>query len=347
MCGIPHLLETAVLAIKISNNGQDYSTSYATVALLEKPSIHTIAPTHGSLSGGVIVEIQGTNFKNSSVCYFNGTEAYTTVIDSTKIYCRSPPAHAVGDIDVWIGDSHMSVTSNKAFFSYFGNYLMERVEPVHGPEHGGTIVAIIGSNFANTDSLACRFGSSFHSLSKAIYVHSSLIRCIAPANELGTVNIALSFDGTSFKESKNAVFEYRRQIVVAGIEPKFGPVYGGTKVFVSGMYFYNDSHLSCAASGRVFAAAEYINSSMVACRMPVSSASTITLQLSSDGNNFVSVKDTFTYVQKIVVSASKPRRGPVEGGTEITLTALNLGAHSSYVCAYLVLKGAHRTQHAL
>ena len=85
------------------------------------------------------------------------------------------------------------------------------------------------------------------------------------------------------------------------------------KGIVSGMYFYNDSHLSCAASGRVFAAAEYINSSMVACRMPVSSASTITLQLSSDGNNFVSVKDTFTYVQKIVVSASKPpgtcRRG--------------------------------------
>ena len=89
---------------------------------------------------------------------------------------------------------------------------MERVEPVHGPEHGGTIVAIIGSNFANTDSLACRFGSSFHSLRSNLrsqFSHS--VHC--SANELGTVNIALSFDGTSFKESKNAVFEYQGKLL--------------------------------------------------------------------------------------------------------------------------------------
>jgi hypothetical protein len=84
------------------------------------PTISSISPKFGRLSGGMPVVITGTNLTDGTVT-FGGTAATCTVDSATQISCTTP-AHASGKVDVVVTTSGGTATSVGGYGYYYLYY---------------------------------------------------------------------------------------------------------------------------------------------------------------------------------------------------------------------------------
>merc|ERR1711871_1283653 len=69
--------------------------------------------------------------------------------------------------------------------------------------------------------------------------------CNAPAwSKDGSVTLAVSINGLQTEQSNTATFPYTT-VKLVSMEPKEGPLSGGTKIVVKGSGFVNSSQLQC------------------------------------------------------------------------------------------------------
>jgi hypothetical protein len=114
-----------------STTSVDDQFTYGTV-----PSITSLSPTSGSVNGGTIVRIHGSNFTNVTTVTFGNAAATTFTIDSdTQITARSP-AGPVGAVDVIVsnefGDSDIVINDQ---FTYLGSGSSRPTKPSSFPRN--------------------------------------------------------------------------------------------------------------------------------------------------------------------------------------------------------------------
>jgi hypothetical protein len=118
------------------------------------PTVTSLSPSSGQISGGTPVIITGTNFTNVSAVDFGSIPATSfTVNSSTQITAISPPGAALGTVNVTVTTSAgTSTPSAGSQFTYVPdilplNPIITSVSPSSGPTSGGTTVIISGANF--------------------------------------------------------------------------------------------------------------------------------------------------------------------------------------------------------
>src|SRR5262249_37884452 len=124
------------------------------------PTVASISPDRGVVTGGTSVSITGTNFLAGALVFFGSVRAQTVTVSSgTHIQAVTPPAAAgAGDVTVQNPDNQ-SAKLVAAFTydpSHGGAPTISAISPNSGPP--GTQVIITGTNFESAATVT--FGST-------------------------------------------------------------------------------------------------------------------------------------------------------------------------------------------
>jgi uncharacterized protein (TIGR03437 family) len=80
-----------------------------------KPSLASLSPTAGSISGGTLVTLTGANFTPETAVSFGSKAALVTFINSTMLRAVTPAASATGVVDVTVRNGNRQASLSRAF----------------------------------------------------------------------------------------------------------------------------------------------------------------------------------------------------------------------------------------
>ncbi|KAL4137835.1 hypothetical protein PRIC2_001345 [Phytophthora ramorum] len=233
-------LDGAKVAVEVSSNGQDYSTSGVVYHYTPAPDVFSFEPNHGPLQGGTEILVTGINFQNSSSlrCRF-GTRvtAAATFLNSTQFTCVSPSGLEEGDVYMEIAnhglfgdmdDAASTFTKSKRVFTYDRDLEIDSVFPV-----------------ARSHNREC-FGSN----------HGA-----------GVFTLQVTRNAQDYTDT-DVPFIYYAEQGMRSISPTFGPAYtAGTRIDVDGAAFVNSSLLSCRF-GYLLTPGVFVSSTKMRCTTP-------------------------------------------------------------------------------
>jgi hypothetical protein len=154
------------------------------------PTLTSIAPGQGPVSGGTTVILTGTGLTGASAVTFGSTPATSFTVNSATQITAVTPA-GTGSVACTV--TAPGGTSNSVFYTYVAAPVLTALTPTQGPTDTGASVTLTGSGLTTTT--AVRFGvtpAAFTVLSGTTVV------ALAPAGPPGSVPVsATTLGGTS------------------------------------------------------------------------------------------------------------------------------------------------------
>ncbi len=156
------------------------------------PTVTSVSPTNGPVTGGTSVTIMGTNFSVATQVRFGGSNATGFTVNSATSITATTPAGAAGTVDITVTTAAgTSATSAADQYTYIAAPTVTSLSPTSGVVTGGTSVVINGTNF--TGATAVTFGTNAAS---SFSVNSATqITATAPAGSAGIVDVRVSTSG--------------------------------------------------------------------------------------------------------------------------------------------------------
>jgi len=326
--------EEGTVKVQITNNG----ITWAEVGDFEfkpSPSVASLSPVLGDISGGTAVTIVGMNLENTVGCRFGGEPGDATVdvvtASTNEVVCVSPAMTVRGDFDdgyrvVELVNSAGDITSNEALFLYHDMVSVVHIYPRSGPATGNSVVLVHGRNFLDTPTLRCKFGDK---VVRARWLSGSQIACTTSFSDVvGDVDVRVSLNGVDFSV-ETAGYKFDAPIQVESLTPSFGPILGGTIVRVLANNVRYTGAVGCRF-GEVFVTATFLSNKVIECVSPPRGAvGSVQVDITLNGVDYDSIvvgSATFTYVPTPEVLSIAPRTGWRDGGVELTVSARNLVA---------------------
>jgi hypothetical protein len=275
------------------------------------PTIASISPTSGLVTGKTSVIVRGSGFTGASKVLFGTTAASFTLNSVTQITAISSAGSGTVDVKVTTpgGTSAASIADR---FTYLPIPTIASISPTSGPVAGGTVVIIQGSGF--TEASKVLFGPT---VSNFMVNSDTQITAYSPAGS-GTVHVTVTTPKGTSVTSIADQFTYLPVPTVTSIAPTSGPVAGGTTVTITGSGFTGVSKVLFGSTVSIFT----VNSStQITVISPASPAGMVHVTVITPGGTSVtSTADQFTYRVAPIVTSIAPTSGPVAGGTFVTIT---------------------------
>jgi large repetitive protein len=198
------------------------------------PKVVSLTPNHGSLAGGTIVEIRGSNLVSASAVDFGNTAA--SFVPRTKHLIQAIAPAGTGTVDVRVTtNTGTSAIVPGDQFSYVSTPVIQGVRPRVGSTLGGNEVTISGADFTNTT--AVNFGST--PATNFLVDSPNAITAVAPSHAAGTVDITVTILGGSSSPTDPAdKYTFAQNLpVVTSVVFDVGNVAGGEQVTITGKLF--------------------------------------------------------------------------------------------------------------
>lgn len=312
-----------------------------TFSYLPVPSVSSVVPAAGAVTGGTKVTITGSGFVTGASVLFApdgdlaaGVEATDVdVVSGSEILATAPPVVGAGPFTIYVvTGGGTTAASPVASFRYLPVPAVTSVTPDKGLIAGGTRITIRGSGFIKGARvlIAQGHGTTAAVAATAVRVVSGkeILATTARATVRGAFNLYVVTAGGTSKVTKGATFTYLDPVpVVTDVRPDRGPMGGGTAITVVGSGFI--------AGARVLIAQGHgLTGAVRASRVRVVSSHEITAVTSgavtpgefnlyvvtAGGTSAVRPGDAFTYIgQRPRISSVRPDKGPMAGGTRITI----------------------------
>jgi alpha-tubulin suppressor-like RCC1 family protein len=189
------------------------------------------------------------------------------------------------------------------------------ITPSSGPTAGGTSVTITGSGFLT--GARVKIGNAATSVDVVSETEITATTAMTPA---GSDEVVVSdFGGTS---TGGPSYTYiAPPPTVTSITPTLGMTAGGTSVSITGTNFTGATGVKF---GSTSATSFTVNSeSSITAVSPVGMGTVDMTVTTPAGTSATSFADQFSYVPPPTVTKLKPTKGPVNGGTTVTLTGTN------------------------
>ena len=189
VCATPPLQPPGTVVVRVSNDGEELSTSGVPLTFTAQLRVSSLSPHTGPTGGGTQLSVSGFGFSNSSSlkCRFQvgarrGTQTpavmpvAATYVSATKLTCITP-AQPVGGVVVEVSLNGQDFTADGLVFQYRPTPVVSTLRPAFGPVSGGTLVTVQGSALTNSGSLACSFGGA---VVPGRWSTDASITCISP-----------------------------------------------------------------------------------------------------------------------------------------------------------------------
>lgn len=338
VCTSPPRENSGRVAVEVTNNGLDWTSSGVMFAYLPPIKILGVSPKIGPLGGGTVVRLTGSGFDAAAdggklSCRFGLRVVPAVVTDAGSVaLCVAPASPTLGSSSLDISGNGVDFLPDSYTFYYSQDIAVESAWPLAGPESGDTVVTITGSGFTDTREILCEFGP-VETLVPGTWVDSTTLSCISPPHMPGMVPLRLSMNRQQFVET-GLSFEYLLQSTVLGIMPSSGPQHGGTLVEVTGAAFVNSTSLSCRVGSRSLPAV-FIDIEHLHCITPPSaSSSSLSLEVSNNGVDYTNSAVTFRFVPALSIRHLWPTSGPITGGTKVVVYGSGFSGGTNIFCIF-------------
>ena len=375
-CETPELSASAVETVPnylveqlaISLNGVDYGPSSAEFTFVKNPIVRKISPTKGPHDGGTQVSVSGSSFivgSDEAWCKFGEEVTSANVVSSTLLTCSTPPSGGIsGTVGVQIsvnGGVDWSA-GGAASFTFTSSLHVSSVRPYRGGFEGGTMVAIFGSNFINSNSLICKFGETIVRAPNVVWVSGSQVNCLTPGNGAGvaprSVVVQVSNNGGEdlFGAGPSAggdeiYYTYYGHAIVREINPSTASSVGGTPIVVAGRNFLFGEDTVCRF-GHVVVSATYIDDNTIECLTPPKGllhgeTSAISFEVSNNNKDFSNSNTTYEYVDAPAIASFAPSTGSIRGGDVLSFSGDGLTSTGSVWCRFQNQMGGDANPHTV
>ncbi|MFS2109740.1 IPT/TIG domain-containing protein [Sphingomonas sp. Sphisp140] len=294
-------------------------TAPDTITML--PTVTSISPTAGPVSGGTTVVITGTNLNGTTGATgvrFGATNATGYTVNSNTQITATAPANSAGTYDVTVTNGgNTSATSAADQYTYVSAPTVTAISPTTGPTSGGLTVVLTGTNFSGTTAVT--FGGT---AATGYTVNSTTqITATAPAGS-GTVDVRVTTVGGTSATSAADQYTYIPAPTVTSISPTSGPGGGGTTVTITGT---NLSGTTAVTFGGTPATGYTVNSAtQITATAPAGTGTVDVRATTVGGTSATSAGDQYTYIPAPAITSVSPTAGPTGGGTTVTITGTNL-----------------------
>ena len=319
-CKTPVSLTAGAVDVIVRTGGGP-SGAFSSFTYITPPVISDISPPDGSILGGNIVTITGTNLTGAtSVLFGKAVSTNITVVNDTTLTCRTPlnKAGASGVIVQTGGGPSGAFAS----FTFVTPASITGVLPLSGSTNGGTFVTIKGKDFTGATSVTI---GGVEATSFTV-VNATMITCITPARiGAGGVGIIVTTAGGQSKQF--SFFNYITPPVITSLSPSTGSIAGGTIVTITGTNFTGAT--SVTIGGKAATPIVVVNNTTITCKAPVSTtAGPVDVIVTTGGGPSIAFS-SFTYVTPAVITSISPTFGPKAGGTSVTITGTNFTGASN------------------
>ena len=292
------------------------------------PTITSISPGSGTVTGGTSVTIIGTSLTTTTNVTFGGTAAASfTVTDDTHIIATSP-ALTAGVVDVRVTTlSGISAVTSGDQFTYIALPTVTSLSPTSGAAAGGTTVTITGTALAGATNVM--FGGTAGTI---LTNTATQITARSPDRATGgTVDVTVTTVGGTSAIVAGDRFTYTGVApAVTGLSPASGVSSGGTTVTITGSGFTSASTVSFG--GTAGTGVTFVSDTQITVISPTRAAGgTVDVRVTTvGGTSAIVAGDRFTYtgVAPAVTSLS-PTSGVAGGGTTVTITGTGFTSAST------------------
>jgi hypothetical protein len=302
--------------------GQSYDEGTNTCAV-PLPTVKAIAPTSGLSTGGTEVRVTGSGFEPGASLLIDGIPAANvTVLNDTTITATTAGSANLYPVDVEVVNPGSEPVLLDNAFVYVAPPVerITELNPRTGSTAGGEAVIIKGVDFAE-GIVVSFFGRP---AAEVEVIDSSTLRVITPAGASGRVNVNVRNPGEAPYTYENG-FRYvdRPPRLVTGVRPARGAASGGTEVTIIGSGFANGAAVTF---GRNPARRVTIESSTrISAVTPPGRLGEVRVGVQNPGLPVALLEDAFTYVAAPTIASVRPARGPIDGGTKVTITGTGFG----------------------
>jgi IPT/TIG domain len=348
-CSTPRL-PLGPAAVRVTLNGVDWSEAALTYRYTPSVSVSAVWPRSGSALGGTAVTVSGTGFSSAAsslfYCRFGSVlvPADSVQQHGTTAVCRAPPMPAGTVVSVDITNNGADFSSSGLTYSYSAPVVVTAVQPRSGPLSGGTVVTVTAADngFRGLTAVSCKF-DGVQIVPGAVDALSGACICVAPASvQRGAVVLTVSSNGQDYS-SAAWQFVYTSDVVLSSLQLLTGPETGGTVLHVYGSGFTEAASAAAAqpqcqfsstdsGAAAVRTAGTVISDSVLACTTPAHKPEAVAVSISFNGQQFAAVAGSFAYQASAQIHALQPARGPVYGGTVVTVVGANFVNSTDFSC---------------
>ena len=311
-----------------------------------KCTVTAVSPATGFAVGGDTVYIDGTGFTGTSGVQFvvkfgavTATSVSLITSPTRRLRVNGTPAGAADTtVHVTVQNTNLPAPDDLSpetpadLFTYLGTGpVITALSDNDSLLAGGGTIAITGQNFGG--ATAVDFGSGSTWVAATSYTVDSatqITATIPPRATQGQVYIRVTTPVAASQLVAASRFYYYRAVTVTSLSPSSGADAGGTRVTVNGTGF---SRLA-GGSTRVFfdgiEASVYtstISDSSFDCNSPAHAVGAVHVTVTNwrGDTSAETPADVYTYVDTPTITsmAPIPTRGPIAGGTVVTLTGSN------------------------
>jgi len=206
--------------------------SLCSLAQNPPPSLISVNPALGPVSGGTSVLVSGANFMSGATLVFGSVPATNVVVVDNGTITATTPTNPAGLVSVSVTNPDSQSATLPNGFTYDPPPSLTSVSPGSGPAGGGTAVTVLGANFSNAATLT--FGGV--PATNVIVANSGMITATTPPNVAGAANVTVTNLDGQMATLTNA-FTYNPPPTLASVSPPSGSTNGGTVVALSGSGF--------------------------------------------------------------------------------------------------------------
>ncbi|NYG98611.1 hypothetical protein BJ979_001237 [Schumannella luteola] len=281
-------------------------------------------PNTGPLAGGTTVILTGSCLDTVTGVTFGGTAGTIVSRDSAQQLTVTTPAHAAGTVDVGVTSAAPCGTTATlpGGFTY-ANPLplapaIASITPGHGPETGGTVVTIAGTNLGATGTTAVTF-DGIPATAVTVNAAGTQITATTPPHTAATVGVAVT---TPAGTSGTSPYVYDPVIAITTVTPTSGPAAGGTPITIDGRAFTGATGVDIG--GAPATNVTVVSDTRITATTPAGTAgpADVVVHGTAAVGGDATAPGAYSYVapQKPAVTSYTPQQGPSTGGTTVLFT---------------------------
>ena len=328
--------------VEITLNNQEYTDDRNIFYYYHPPFLFSFGPEMGSVIGGTIVHVFGSNFRDTKdlKCKFGTISVPAKFISTNEILCVSPKTDHAGLVPFQIAVQEDEFTSDETKkFLYYAFPELNSISPSCGPIYGYTQLTVKGKNFFDNglDSVKCVFNKTI--FMNATIIDDTTLYCSTPSiinrYEMTSTTDDLFFDVEVTMNAKDFSgfpqrFYYYNDPQLKGIYPNSGSVEGNTLTKIKGLGFKPDHscNLTVRFSTYQIKPIEVDDDSITVKSPPVSIHGEVIVGISINGQQFTKdiiinnkdIENTFTYFNSPIFTYYFPSLGPSNGGSLVKIS---------------------------
>ncbi|MEO5822775.1 MAG: IPT/TIG domain-containing protein, partial [Vicinamibacteraceae bacterium] len=291
------------------------------------PTLTSIAPTSGPMSGGTVITLNGTNLASGATVTVNGVAATAVTFLSAAQVRATTPAGTAGARTVVITMPGGQTASLASAFTYIAPPpppTVTSASPTSGPTAGGTTITVTGAAFVSGATVRVNGVAA----TGVTFLSATQVRAVTPAGTAGAQSVQVT-NPDSQSATRAGAFTYTAPVpspTLTSIAPATGATAGGTAVTLTGTNFAAGTTVTIG--GAAATSVVVSSSTRITAVTPAGAAGARDVRVALTGGQSATLTGGFTYTAPTMptLTSLSPVSGPTAGGTAVALTGTNFAA---------------------